>query len=77
VRSHVCISTKFQQIQVTVRSTETFNISGFLLIIIDVLFRLLCVNEFPLNGRKFRSILYGTLDAILKSFVLETLGDIR
>jgi hypothetical protein len=35
------------------------------------MFRLLRVNEVPLNGRKFHSILYGTFDATLNSFVLK------
>jgi hypothetical protein len=37
----------------------------------EVLFGLLCVNEVPLNGRKLHSILYGTVDAMLNSFVLK------
>jgi hypothetical protein len=37
----------------------------------EVLFGLLCVNEVPLNGRKLHSILCGTVDAMLNSFVLK------
>jgi hypothetical protein len=32
---------------------------------------LLCITEVPLNGRKLHSILYGTVDAMLNSFMLK------
>jgi hypothetical protein len=43
----------------------------------EIPFELFCINEVPLNGRKFHSILYGTVDAILNSFVLKLKGDIH
>ena len=37
----------------------------------DFLFRLLCINEVPLNGSNFHGILYIIFDAMLNSFVLK------